>query len=60
MNPKELTCGVPQGSPISPLISLSYKAELMRSGNILEHFSYADDIGILYIGHTVRQSAIIA
>lgn len=32
----------------------------MGSGNALACFSYVDDIGILGIGRTVRESAIIA
>ncbi|KAI0995289.1 hypothetical protein K3495_g12893 [Podosphaera aphanis] len=56
-SPKELFCGVPQGSPISPLIFLLYIAEPMRSGNTKARFSYADDVGIFGIGRTIQESA---
>ncbi|KAI0997417.1 hypothetical protein K3495_g10768 [Podosphaera aphanis] len=57
---RELVCGVPQGSPISPLLFLLYMAEPMRSGNPLSRFSYADDIGILGFGPTIAESAAAA
>ncbi|KAI1007858.1 hypothetical protein K3495_g372 [Podosphaera aphanis] len=59
-HPKKLVCGVPQGSPISPLLFLLCIAELMRSGNSSTRFSYADDIGILGIGRTAAESAAVA
>ena len=57
---RELVCGVPQGSPISPLLFLLYMAELMRSGTPGLRFSYADDIGILGFGRTIGESAAAA
>ncbi|KAI1006683.1 hypothetical protein K3495_g1541 [Podosphaera aphanis] len=57
---RELVYGVPQGSPISPLLFLLYMAEPMRSGHVELRFSYADDVGILGIGPTVAESAAAA
>ncbi|KAI1002860.1 hypothetical protein K3495_g5342 [Podosphaera aphanis] len=56
-SPKELFCGVPKGSPISPLLFLLYMAEPMRSGNMKARFSYADDVRILGIRCKIRKSA---
>lgn len=55
--PRELVCGVPQGSPISPLRFLLYMAESMRSGDIITRLSYADDIEITGFGNTIIESA---
>lgn len=57
---KELFCGVPQGSHISPLFFLLYIAEQMRSGNTISYFSYADDIGNIGFGRTIGKSAEVA
>lgn len=57
---KELVCGVPQGSPISPLLFLLCMAEPMQCANIRARFSYADDIDVLGIGRTIKESFTMA
>lgn len=56
-DPKKLTCRVPQGSPISPLLFLLCLVEPICDYNKSVRFSYADDIGIPGIGQTIADYA---
>lgn len=58
--PRQLECGLPQGSPISPILFLLYMAEALKGGMPGMKFSYADDIGILGIGPTAATSLAAA
>ena len=58
-SPRKLMRGEPQGSKILPILFLLYMVEPMHGGNSRARFSYADDIGILGIGHTVAESAAL-
>ena len=45
--PTDIQCGLPQGSPVSPILFMLYLAPLFRLGNPDTRFGYADDIGML-------------
>ncbi|PNP37022.1 hypothetical protein TGAMA5MH_11082 [Trichoderma gamsii] len=47
-----LSCGTPQGSPISPIIFMLYLSPLLRLGNEDRRFGYADDVSTLATGTT--------
>ncbi|KAM6513286.1 hypothetical protein FALCPG4_18932 [Fusarium falciforme] len=55
-----LQCGLPQGSPVSPILFLLYTEPIYRLGNPQGRFGYADDTAILSIGDTVDESAAMA
>jgi hypothetical protein len=45
----EILCGLPQGSPVSPILFILYLAPLFRLGVPKTGFGYADDAAILAI-----------
>lgn len=52
-----LRCGLPQGSPVSPILFMLYTEPILRLGDRKMKFSYADDVAILQIGNTLRECA---
>ncbi|OBS20651.1 hypothetical protein FPOA_06995 [Fusarium poae] len=55
-----LQCGLPQGSPVSPILFLLYTEPIYRLGNPQGRFGYADDTAILSIGDTVDSTTAAA
>ncbi|KJZ68803.1 hypothetical protein HIM_11807 [Hirsutella minnesotensis 3608] len=52
-----LQCGLPQGSPVSPILFLLYMESIYRLGDAQGRFGYADDIAILCVGNSLDETS---
>ncbi|KJZ72308.1 hypothetical protein HIM_08349 [Hirsutella minnesotensis 3608] len=52
-----LQCGLPQGSPVSPILFLLYTEPIYRLGNSKGRFGYADDTAILCVGDSLDETS---
>lgn len=55
-----LQCGLPQGSPASPILYLLYTEPVHRLGDEKRNFGYADDCAFYCVGKTPEQARDLA
>jgi ribonuclease HI len=51
-------CGLPQGSPISPILFMLYTAPLFWLGTPSRRFGYADDVALLAVSSDLQTNCI--
>lgn len=54
-----IKCGLPQGSPVSPILFMLYVAPLLRLGKLRRRFGYADDFALLAITPTLENNTTL-
>ncbi|OAA60613.1 reverse transcriptase [Akanthomyces lecanii RCEF 1005] len=52
----ELICGIPQGSPLSPILYLLATAALYFLPGATQRYGYADDTAMLFVGDTLEET----
>ncbi|CEJ95274.1 hypothetical protein VHEMI10763 [[Torrubiella] hemipterigena] len=53
----ELLCGLPQGSPISPILYLLYISSIYNLAGADARYGYADDTAMLFVGKTLKETS---
>ncbi|CEJ92616.1 hypothetical protein VHEMI08255 [[Torrubiella] hemipterigena] len=53
----ELACGLPQGSPISPILYLLYIVDIYALDGADKRYGYADDTAMLFIGASLQETS---
>ncbi|CCU82092.1 endonuclease/reverse transcriptase [Blumeria hordei DH14] len=54
--PRPIKCGLPQGSPICPILFMLYIAPLYKLEGLKRAFGYVDDFAVLMISPTSKES----
>ena len=58
-NKQRMTCGVPQGSVLGPLLFLLYVNDIYRSSDKLAFYLFADDTNLLYANKNLRTLELV-
>lgn len=56
----KLACGLPQGSPLSPILFLLYTLAIYQTLGQIRSFGYADDIAMLFSGAALADTTLQA
>lgn len=54
--PREIDCGLPQGSPVSPILFMLYISPLFKLKGLESAFGYADDVAIPMISSDLDEN----
>ena len=53
---QQVNCGLPQGSPASPILFMLYISPIFKMGKISQRFSYADDIALIETRDSLQEN----
>jgi ribonuclease HI len=53
----DIQCGLPQGSPVSPILFMLYLAPLFKLGQPSTRFGYADDVALLAVSPSLETNS---
>ncbi|KAI0999306.1 hypothetical protein K3495_g8891 [Podosphaera aphanis] len=56
--PQKVNCGLPQGSPISPILFMLYVAPILKMGSTSRKFGYVNDVALIETQKSLQENSV--